>query len=69
VLARVRQIAVTLAEVGETEGAARPAGEGRGGAKGEDSFTMGGLRGRDAERGEYYAPQERDEDQGSDSDR
>ena len=46
----------TLADAGETGGAGRPGGEGGGGAEGEESFTMGGPRGRDAERGAYYEP-------------
>ena len=44
----------TLQDVGETGSSARPGGEGGGGAEGDESFTMGGPRGRDAERGEYY---------------
>ena len=43
-----------------------PGGEGGGGADGEESFTMGGPRGRDAERGEYYEP-ERDGVEGDDT--
>ncbi|MBW8742541.1 MAG: hypothetical protein ACJ747_09925 [Gaiellaceae bacterium] len=46
-----------LGELGDTGGAARSGGEGGGGADGEESFTLGGARGRDAERGEYYEPE------------
>ena len=48
----------TLRDVGETGSSAQPGGEGGGGADGDESFTMGGPRGRDAERGEYYEPDE-----------
>jgi len=40
----------------DTGSGSRPGGEGGGGADGEDGFTLGGPRGRDAERGEYYEP-------------
>jgi hypothetical protein len=46
----------TLRELGDTGDSAQPGGEGAGGADGDESFTMGGPRGRDAERGEYYEP-------------
>jgi hypothetical protein len=50
----------TLRDLGETGSSARPGGEGGGGAEGEESFTLGGPRGQDAERGEYF---EQDEDE------
>ena len=39
-----------------------PGGEGGGGAAGDESFTMGGARGEDAERGEYYEPDDKDDE-------
>jgi hypothetical protein len=48
-------------ELGETGGSARRSGEGGGGAEGDESFTLGGPRGRDAERGEYYEPDDEPE--------
>jgi hypothetical protein len=47
-----------LHDHGDTGASARPDSEGGGGAHGDESFTMGGPRGRDAERGEYYEPDE-----------
>lgn len=44
-----------------------PGGGGGGGAEAEDSFTIGGPRGRDAEAGEYFEPNPVDGD-GSDDD-
>jgi hypothetical protein len=41
-------------------------GEGGGGADADESFTLGGPRGRDAERGEYYKPEEDGIDAGDD---
>lgn len=51
-----------LRELGDTGSSARPGGEGGGGAEGDESFTMGGPRGQDAERGEYYEAGEDDEE-------
>jgi hypothetical protein len=50
-----------LEGVGEGEGEPVTSPEGGGGAWGDESFTTGGPRGRDAEREEYYEPDERDE--------
>jgi len=47
-----------LREHGELGGEGERGGEGGGGAHGEESFTMGGPRGRDAERGEYHEPED-----------
>jgi hypothetical protein len=52
----------TLEDLGEGEGEPVTDAEGGGGAWREEGFTTGGPRGRDAERGEYYEPDERDED-------
>jgi hypothetical protein len=52
-----------LRDVGETGGVARTEGQGGGGTEADESFTMGGPRGRDAERGEYYEASEDDEDE------
>jgi hypothetical protein len=57
----------TLRELGDTGGSARPGGEGGGGAEGDESFTIGGPRGQDAERGEYYEPEEGDGEPGGTS--
>ena len=46
----------------QDEQAGVPGGEGGGGADGDESFTMGGPRGQDAERGEYYEPEDDDEE-------
>jgi hypothetical protein len=50
-----------MRDLGETGASARPGGEGGGGAAGEESFTIGGPRGRDAERGEYDEPDKEDD--------
>jgi hypothetical protein len=42
-----------LREQGESGAEGLRGGEGGGGAEGDESFTLGGRRGRDAERGEY----------------
>ena len=45
-----------LGEVGDSGASAGIGGEGGGGADADESFTMGGPRGRDAEEGEYDRP-------------
>jgi hypothetical protein len=52
-----------LEDVGEGRTPGPASGEGGGGAEGDESFTMGGPRGRDAERGEYYEPQDEDSEE------
>jgi len=52
-----------LDEQGDSGADRVPGGEGGGGAEGEESYTQGGARGQDAQRGRYYDPEnERDGD-------
>jgi hypothetical protein len=49
-----------LERIGEGEPVPGTDPEGGGGADREESFTRGGARGRDAEREEYYEPDDAD---------
>jgi hypothetical protein len=46
-----------LEDQGESGADRAPGGEGGGGAVGDESYTQGGARGSDAERGQYYDPE------------
>jgi hypothetical protein len=50
-----------LDRIGEGEPAPGTESEGGGGADRDEAFTAGGPRGRDAERGEYYEPDDADQ--------